>query len=695
MLRCGAELPDQCRFIKPNVPTFIFIAVACALSALLLLLGGVQTRMAIPAFGLLGAAAVFNSIRAPSQNAKNCSAGCMAATVIFCGYIIARIIASPDRYIARADLFIVIAASIVYILFAFTFFSSRLRVRFVFLLLVVAAANSIVGGIQFFKGHNFMPFSFLPRGDYGARASGFYGCPNHLAGYLEIVMFFGLSLACWSRSNLLIRIGAGYGAVMCVAGIVLSGSRGGYASSVAGLIAFGFISLLLAGKWLRREFWYAVIACALAAVAGGGYILRSIVQQSDFLQHRVEAVNSDMGVRASLAKAALKQFHLNPWAGTGSRTYQYYGRQFRDSSILEDPIYAHNDYLQLLAEYGIIGFATFGVFLVVHMFGGWRLLLAVAADQNDSSRPRAPAKRSGKGSRSRSAWRAVADDESKRLEQQRPAFKGSNSLALTVAAFCSVIAYLVHSVVDFNLHIPANACVMAFVFAILANPGTNSTTGARDSRDSFAAKMTPFGRFVPAALGLWLMFVSLPKLPAEICREKARVLLSDWRMLDSVEFATQAEEAARKGLGYDHKNPELYFYLGEAQVLLADFAETADERNRMNEASIVSFKSALDLSPRDVRYVLSLASSLDAVERFDEAESTLAFAVELDPNSGKPHTAYAEHFHAQKKLEQAEVEYEIAAKLTNAQFEWTRLNAIRKEIADKKMIDDASAGAPK
>ena len=669
--------------------------VAGALTALLLLFGGLQSHVAIPAFGILGAAAVLNSIRAPCLNAKNLSMWCLAGTSLSCGYILTRIVASPDQYIARADLFIVLAASIVYLLFTFALFSSRLRVRFVFLLLVIAAANSIVGGIQFFKGHNFMPFSFLPRGDYGARASGFYGCPNHLAGYLEIVMLFGLSLACWSRSNLLVRIAAGYGAAMCMVGIILSGSRGGYASSVAGLIAFGFISLLLAGKWLRREFWYAVIGCALAGMAMGGYLLRSVVQQSDFLQHRVESVNLDAGVRASLAKAALKQFHLSPWLGTGSRTYQFYGRQFRDSGILADPIYAHNDYLQLLAEYGIVGVSTFGLFLGVHLFGGWRSLLAVAADQNTSVRPKPPMKRSGKGSRSRSAWRAVEDGESKRLEQQQPAFKGSHSLALTVAAFCSVVAYLVHSAVDFNLHIPANACVMAFVFAILANPGTNSTTGARDSRDSFAARMIPIGRFVPAALGLWLMIVSLPKLPAEICREKARGLLSDWRMLDSIEFATQAEAVARKGLGYDPKNPELYFYLGEAQVLLADLAETPAERNRLNEASIASFKSALALSPRDVRYVLSLASSLDAVESYDEAESTLAFAVELDPKSGNPHTARAAHFHAQNKLEQAEVEYEIAAKLTNAHFEWSRLIAIRKEIEDKKALDSTTAGAPK
>ena len=588
-----------------------------------------------------------------------------------------------------------LAVLTVYLIFAFSVASSRLRVRFVFILLAIAAANSIVGGIQFFKEGNFMPFNFLPRGNYGARASGFYSCPNHLAGFLEIVMLFGLSLACWSRSSLLVRIAAGYGAAMCAAGIVISGSRGGYVSSAAGLAAFGFISLLLAGKWLRREFWYAVIACTIVGAAVGGYGMRSVVGQSDLLQHRVDSINLDANVRISLAKAALQQFQINPWFGTGSRTYLYYGREFRDSNLVTDPIYVHNDYLQLLAEYGVVGVAGLAVFLAFHLRGGWKALLKVTVDRPISGRSRTPTKRSERGSRSRSAWRAVADEDAKRLEQTQPAFKGSHSLALAVAAFASVIAYLAHSIVDFNLHIPANACVMAFVFAILANPGMNSTVDGKDSEVASAPRWLPLARFAPLAPGLCLLFVALPKWPGELYRWKAQRLLSDWRMLDSIEFAKQAEADARKGLGYDSKNPELYFYLGEAQMLLADFAENPIEQARHYEESLASFQSALALSPRDVRSVLSLASSLDALARYDEAETALSLAIKLDPNSAKPYTAYGAHFHQQKKLEQAEAQYKKAADLPHAQSEWIRLTAIRKEIADKKASESAPAVAPK
>lgn len=673
----------------------ILIIVAGAVGSLILLLGGLHSDTSLPAYGLIALAGILSIATLRTSQIRNCDATCLATTAVFLGYVISRAVVSPDAYIAREDLYLALASSILYLIFTLSLASPRLRIRFVFILLVLAAANSIVGGIQFFKGHNFMPFDFLPRGSYGARASGFYSCPNHLAGFLEIVMLFGLSLACWSRSSLLVRIAAGYGSAMCAAGIVISGSRGGYASSAVGLAAFGFISLLQAGKWLRREFWYAVIACTIVGAAAGGYVMRSVVGQSDFLQHRVNSASFDVSVRVSLAKPALQQFQINPWFGTGSRTYLYYGRQFRDSSILTDPIYAHNDYLQLLAEYGLFGVAGLVVLLAFHLRHGWKVMLKVANDRPTSDHPRAPTKRSGKGSRSRSAWRAVADEDAKRLEQRQPAFKGSHSLALMVAAFSSVIAYLAHSMVDFNMHIPANACVMAFVFAILANPGTNSPADGKDSEAASAPRWLTLARFAPSALGLCLLFVALPKWPAELYCGKARRLLSDWRMLDSIEFAKQAEAFARKGLGYDSTNPNLHFYLGEAQLILADFAENPAAQSLLYEESLASFQSALALSPRDVRSVLSLASSLDALERYDEAETALSLAIKLDPNSGKPYTAYAAHFHQQKKLEQAEAQYKKAADLTHAPSEWMRLNAIRKEIADKKASEGVPADVPK
>ena len=662
---------------------FILSLLAVALIALQVLFGGAYLVLSLPCYGIVALAGFLSWIGARATHLSRTSHLSLQASAIFCGYVLLRALYSEDNYIARADIYMVLASLIVYLSFALVITSSRLRVQFVAVLLLLAAVNFVIGGIQYFKGHNFMPFQFLPRGNYGARASGFFGCPNHLAGFLEVVMLFALALAFWSRYRLLTRVAAGYAAVMCAATLVLTVSRGGFASALAGLIAFGFLSLLLAGKWLRREFWYALLASTVLAVLALGFSIRSVYRESEFLRYRVEGTSIDATFRVDMAKAALRQFEISPWLGTGSRTYLFYGRQFRAPLIQADPIFAHNDWAQFLAEYGLFGVAGLGLFLTTHFRNGWKFLASAATVHPSSETPKKSAKRREKGSRSRSAWRAVADEDNERAAPRQPAFKGSNSLALTIAAISSVVAYAIHSLVDFNLHIPANACLMAFVFGVLANPGTASTSDTGALRES-SRRWSSLWHWVPPALGVWLSVSALPTWPAEYFGERARRLLSDWRLLDTKDIATEAEAFSRKGIEWDPKNPELFYNLGESQTALAVQADDPADRKRLYEQAVASYESALQLSPSDVRYVLCLAWSMDALERFDDAERIFLRAFQLDPNSARVHLSYAAHFHQQQKLDQAEEEYLRARDLGGYIAAETGLANVRKDIQAKK-----------
>ena len=662
----------------------IVILAAIAFLVLLLLAGGTSNYLSIPAYGFAALSGLVCLFPLKGTNSKRAAPACIVSAILLAAVVILRSSTSPDAYIARQDLFLILAASIIYLVFSIVVPSSRQKTRLVVLFLLVAFAQFVVGGIQFFKGQNFMPFDFLPRPDYGARASGFFRCPNFLAGYLEIAMIFGLSLACWSSFKLLGRIASGYVALMCVVGLILTGSRGGYVSAAAGIVAFAFIWVKLAAKPSEGQGWYFKGGCALLVSVCVAFAFNYSVRKSEFLEYRIESVNTDFKVRAAMANAALRQFSLSPWFGTGSRTYLYYGREFRDPMVQRDPIFAHNDYFQFLAEYGLVGIAGLALFLGAHLRQGWKTMSQVASEAGSIERTRTLGKRSRSKSAWHSAWRSVADDERKLDDQRKPAIKRSHALALTIAAFCSVVACMAHSLVDFNMHVPANACVMAFVFAILASPGNVSSAGKHAQPLPTKANWLPFAQKLPAALGLWLIVAALPKWPGEYYAEKARRLLSDWRMLDSIEFATQADAVARKGLGYDPKNPELYYCLGEAQVLLADFAENANDRKRHFEESIEAYKSALNVSPRDVRFLLLLGASLDEVERFEEAEEAFALALKLDPASWKVHSGYALHLEKLNKLERAEVEYALAHKLANVHSTGERLERVRKRIEAQK-----------
>jgi tetratricopeptide (TPR) repeat protein len=224
---------------------------------------------------------------------------------------------------------------------------------------------------------------------------------------------------------------------------------------------------------------------------------------------------------------------------------------------------------------------------------------------------------------------------------------------------------------------------MAFIFGILANPGTSSPSSLA-THDDKTTKWSALLRWIPGALGVWLSVSAVPQWPAEYHAERARRLLSDWRFLDSADIADQAAEFSRKGLRGDPNNPELFYNLGESQVALAIQAEDPSERRRLYEESIASYKSALQLAPRDVRYVLCLAWSLDAIEQFNEAEAVFALTLQLDPNSGKVHRSYAAHCRSRGELEKAEAEYVRALELGVGVPADSELKQVRTELAAKK-----------
>src|SRR5262249_16960356 len=158
----------------------------------------------------------------------------------------------------------------------------------------------------------------------------------------------------------------GYCAAMCLAGVAITGSRGGYLSTVFGLGAFAILSLWTVLLARRGGFLLMLAGLLVAAIVivGGGLLFMS---QTETLVRRLGQVYDPKNPRLELWRAALQQYHLQPVTGTGSGTYLYYGRQFRSFVVQNDPIYVHNDYLHLLAEYGLIGVAVFGVFLLAHL----------------------------------------------------------------------------------------------------------------------------------------------------------------------------------------------------------------------------------------------------------------------------------------------------------------------------------------
>ena len=549
----------------------------------------------LPAYGLLAVIGLLTlaSLRRAKPGPDQL---CLVSTAVFFGYILTRALLSPVPYLARADIYSVLGGLLVYFFAACIFTGAKQRMFFVFFLMAVALIHVFIGAIQFRDGNNFMLIPHLHRYDYGRRASGFYVCPNHLAGLLEVLGVFGLSIGCWSRWPSWAKLIILYGAGVCYFGLAITGSRGGYLSAAASVLVFGAISLILLRQLNSKVYWRVVVlSTALAAMVILGTVF--FFQRNDFLRSRVGNTFDTQNMRVDLWKAAVEQWKLQPVIGTGSGTYLYYGRQFRSDRMQLDPVRAHNDYLDLLAEYGLVGAACFLIFLVLHLQNGSKNL--------------------------------------KRLGPKRVGISVrllSNGMALQVGAIAAVSAYIVHSVVDFNLHIPANVLLLAFVFGILANPGSQRQSEFSATGESLVWSW----RLLLPVIGVIVAIQCIRLLPGEYFAEHARTALRNKHAGTAIRFAL-------RGIETEQNNPDLYDYLGSAQIERGDARSKPEERAWFYRRALGPFENGRRLAPLDEGFALQLGCAYDALGRFTEAEWMYNEALRLDPKSISTKGYYEKH----------------------------------------------------
>jgi tetratricopeptide (TPR) repeat protein len=208
----------------------------------------------------------------------------------------------------------------------------------------------------------------------------------------------------------------------------------------------------------------------------------------------------------------------------------------------------------------------------------------------------------------------------------------SNTMALNFGALGALGAYGVHSLFDFNLHIPANVLLLAFVFGILANSGVEQNSDA--DRPRRWELLT--GKALLAALAFILALQIWRLTPGEFYAEKARTALRDYRPLAGLSFAL-------RGLQFERKNPQIYYYLGRSRVMAGGMQTVESARQSFYESALPAYESARRLSPMDETYWLELAFTFDSLKRFAEAEWMFDEGIRLDPHSRAVRRYYQAH----------------------------------------------------
>lgn len=229
--------------------------------------------------------------------------------------------------------------------FAYLAFSKR-NVKLPLLILSVSGILVSVNGLwQAVFGKGFMRgFALMPVQNFTAMHSTFNN-RNDFASFLVILSFLLLGFLLDKKTR---NIFFGLGLVVALVCLSLTYSRGGW---------LGFLTAgVLAGMYFvpgRKK---------LAVLAAIFLFVCTVLVFPDLRQRFLCSFHNggDSG-RFDIWEAALRMFWKHPFVGIGTGTFMQYLGQYSNNTLQE--MYAHNCYLQVLAEAGILGFLSFLWFL--------------------------------------------------------------------------------------------------------------------------------------------------------------------------------------------------------------------------------------------------------------------------------------------------------------------------------------------
>ena len=297
------------------------------------------------------------------------------------------------------------AYAIIFFLAAQAFRTREELTQVAWFLLLFGFAVSLFGIVQHFTSNGKIYwYHELP---LGGDLFGPYVNRNDFAGFVELTVPIGLALLVFRGVRRELFSLAALLTIVPVSALVLSGSRGGI---VAFVFEIGVLTLLVRsrrgseGPTMRAIGVVALAAIALIVWIGAGRALRRF--------ENLPSTDITMNRRLSMTRGAAGIIRDHPLIGSGLGTlvvaYPPHETGY-DGKVVE---HVHDDYVELLAEGGLAGGLCGLAFLI--------LLYR----------------------RARNGF----------VPQQ-----GHFSRALHAGAIVAISGLLLHSFVDFNLHIPANA----------------------------------------------------------------------------------------------------------------------------------------------------------------------------------------------------------------------------------------------
>ncbi len=318
--------------------------------------------------------------------------------------------------------------------------------RIIIIIVSVGFFISLLGILQDLSGTK--NIYWFRDASYSVKIFGPYVNRNHFAGYICMVIPLAIGLLISRFTNTFSSRGTKqrlivtafqshffhnlllfFAIIIMISALFLSTSRGGvlsFAVSITALFTIAVFCGLFSNTVKGLGITFAVIIIAFVLLAWIG--LNPILDRLSFLGFTTRSIVYHDTVNM------IKDF---PLIGTGLGTFQYLYPKYKTLNSQSYSEYVHNDYLEILSDTGIFGFLIVITGIILFF---WKVV---------------------------SRWRKRRD----------PYVKG-----ITLGGFCSIIAILSHSFVDFNLHIPANALLLSIILGLVWNTVNLKRVNSKDNK---------------------------------------------------------------------------------------------------------------------------------------------------------------------------------------------------------------------
>jgi O-antigen ligase len=499
----------------------------------------------------------------------------------FAIYAVARYLTADIEYIARQEMIQVVIYAFLFFAIVNNLYRQEYSQVISFTLIFLAMGIAAYAVFQFFTHSEYV---WNQPAMYAGRGTGTYISPNNLAGFLEMMLSLTVAYLLAGRIHPVTRILLGYSALFILAGIAVTFSRGGWAAGAAALLALFGVLLF------NRHHQLPAFLLLLVLLGGGGIFFAKYLTHTGNYVERVGRMLNDqspaadtLDMRRDLWISAAQMWHDHFWFGVGPAHYNYVFPAYRSERIQMAPNRAHNDYLNLLADWGTAGGIITLAGMTFFCLGLWQTRKNV-----------------------------------RRIEKE---FKSANSNrhAFFLGAAAALLALAIHSFVDFNLHIPANALVGVTLLALLSSNLRFAT-----EKFWFPIKL-PLKIFTTLALAGGILYLGTQ----ELRRGRETFWLARAERLAF--FSPQQAAALEKAFAAEPQNFETSYAIGECYRTRS--FQGGDDFEPLAKTAMEWFTRGMKLNPFDASNYLRYGMCLDWLDRHAEADSYFNHADALDPNS--------------------------------------------------------------